>query len=170
MENASIRPHVTKWGLILGLVSAVITILIYITELYLTNQWVGYLSLVFTIAFMYLACKEFKDENEGILPFGKAFLVAFLVGLIGILLSSVVNYIYISFVDPNIMQNIVDAQLEKLANDPNVSDEQLEATENMMGMVTNPIFTVLSGLFGGAFFSAILALIVGAIVKKNPDQ
>ncbi len=169
MENTSIRPYVTKWGLILGLVSAVITVVIYLTELYLTNQWVGYASLIFTIAFMFLACKEFKEENGGVLAFGKAFLIAFLVGLIGILISSIVNYIYISFVDPNIMQNIMDAQLEKLANDPNVSDEQLEATENMMGMMTKPIFTVLSGLFGGAFFSAILGLIVGAIAKKNPD-
>jgi len=170
MEMTSIRPHVTKYGLILGLVAALFTIIFYISGLYLSQQWIGNLSFIFTLAFMVIACREYKTENGGILPFGKAFLVAFFVGLIGIVLNSIINYIYISLVDPGIMQNMMDKQLAELAENPSISDEQLEATEEMMANFQNPLFIVGSSLFGGAFISALLGLIVAAIVKKNPES
>jgi hypothetical protein len=83
--------------------------------------------------------------------------------------------LFILLVEPNYYKNIMEAQKTYMENylAGKVSDEQMAQTLEKMdaqaaGMT--PVSSMLKGLLGGVIWGGIVALIVGAIMKKNPDM
>ncbi len=61
-----------NYGAMLGLVLVVISLLIYILELY-ENQWISIISTIALIAGIVMGIKKFRDqENGGFISYGSA--------------------------------------------------------------------------------------------------
>ena len=167
MENTSTRSIAIKYGIILGVLCAILIAVIYIARL---NENFGYVGIAATIAILYLAIKEYKDENGGYMSFGKGVGMCVLLALIGGVIAGVFDFIYTSFVDPNILQTMLDEQMAKLEENPQMTDELIEQTRGWVENFSTPtarlIGGVVSGLLGGAFWGLILS----AIFKKDAPE
>ncbi len=171
-ESITFEEVVKKWGPIYGIVGLIYTLITTMFDFATMGLAVQALSFVILvgIAFtvFFLACKEYKDDNNGLLSFGRAFGIIALVGLIGGVIRAVGIYIYIKFVDTGYMERIQEAQEEmrERFGAPDVDTSELPEflkffqTVEFLGVAT--FFNVMLGVL-------IIGLIVAAIVHKKED-
>jgi drug/metabolite transporter (DMT)-like permease len=156
-----------KWGLIMGLAGTIFTAVLY--GLKIQNNPVQYLSFLITIGCLVLACREFKAGNEGSMTLGQGFMTGFLACVISSVISAVFLTVWFNVIDPefvNTMREQAVADMEKRG----MEDEQIEQGMQMMGFMFNPWFFVVSALVAGPIIGAIVALIVAAVMKKEPSR
>ena len=169
MELSKTGPVAQKYGLILGLALTAFQMVIFTAGLF-TNQALGYLSWVILIGLLIVAIKAYKDENEGFMTFGKGVGVGALTSIIGAVIVTLVVFIYIQFVDPGIIDQMVDMSIEKAAEmNPTLDDEALEQARGMTEKFILP--GIIGGsLLGTAIMGTIFSLIISAIMKNDPPK
>jgi len=161
-----------RYGLFLG-----IGLMVYSTVLQLAGQGgnqtlTTYLLLAIVTGVIVLAQKNFKDQGDGYMSFGKGFTVGSLVLLISTLLNSLFTYVYLTLIDTAAMDAIVEAGREEGIRDMEERgmsdaeiDQALELTDMFLSaeFITGVIFLTIM------FFGLILVLIITAFTqKKNP--
>ena len=165
------KPFV-KFGLINGVLAIVWQLLMYITGLNRNAdaQWFNALAIAITIFMMYLAVKDYRqNEGNGWITFGKAFNLAFLVGLIGGLISTAFYFIYISFIDKDFIEFQKKLQYDKMS-EKGMSEEMVEKAMKQAATFMTPQMQFIFGLVFAFILSALLALIIASIMKKkNPE-
>ncbi len=168
MEKKQTIQHVMNYGLITGLVLIAYSLLLYIIGQSL-NQLLEYLAIVILAYLIYLFSKIHRDKiNEGILPYGKGFTLGFLIGFFAGIILSFFSYIQITLIDPS----LVDKQLELMEQkffERGMSEEQVEAAINISKKWMTPVGIFFGSLLSFSFWSAIIALITAAILKKDPS-
>ena len=164
------KPSV-KFGLINGGIGVLFNLILYITGLNRGSNSFQMIGLIIPIVCMVLAIKSYKEEiGNGWINFGKAFNLAFIVGLIGGAIGSVYHFLFIKFIDPSFIQFQLQQQQEKLADkgyDDVFIESALKRTEPFLAPpVQFGIAMVISVLF-----AAVIALIIAGIMKKpNPEE
>ena len=168
--QSAVRP-----GIILGLVSLVLTYVAYfIDSSYLASGYFGLVSLVLFFGLIIYFGKEYRNELGGFMSFGTAFNFSFFTILISGLIGLVGSILLFHVIDPSLPQVLgeitFESQLEMMEKfgaspdslAPEVLDDMREAS------VSN--FTLIGQLKGfgiGLIAYAIIALILGAILKKK---
>jgi hypothetical protein len=161
-----------KYGLIMGLISAVTAAINYSTKLFLNqgaSLGLSVISLVITIVIFVLACREFKSQNGGFMKLGQGFMTGFWATVISSLIGAAFIYVWLTVVDPTIMDQIKENTAAQFAQQ-GLSDEQIEQAMSFSSMTLKPGFMAGSVVLAGIIFGAILALIVAAIMKKEPPE
>ena len=168
--QSAVRP-----GLIIGLVSLVITYIAYfIDSSYLASGYFGLIALVLFFGLIIFFGKEFRKESGGFLTFGNAFNFSFFAILISGLIGLIGNILLFHVIDPTLPQVLADqtfeTQLEMMenfgANPDSIPSEDLDK----MREASASNFTLVGQLKGfgfGLIAYAIIALILGAILKKR---
>jgi len=178
MENYQ-QPYMgtaLRYGLIGGLVLIIVSLMGYILGMNDSGNQAGSigLSLLRTAAvvvFMVLAVRAQRNElQSGYITFGRAFVVALLVGVVGGLLRSVFEVLYVSVIDPDFMQRAMDAVYQQY-EEMGMSEEQIEQSISMVKMFMNPGGLLIGNLIYVLIGSTILGLIIGGVMQKKPlDQ
>ena len=167
-EQVSVKDIAIKWGLIYAVVSIFIALVLQMTGL-AAEQWAGWVNLPFSIAFIYLAHKAFKDEGDGFMSYGQGLGLGTLVNVIASILGSIFSYIYIAFIDDSIIQIAKDRAYEQWEAQ-GMSDAQIETAEGVMDFMMAPPMMALMGLIAGIFFGFILSLIVSIFTKNSREE
>lgn len=164
-----------KPGLIIGLVTLVLTYLAYFIDSALLTAW--YYGLVIMVLFFGLIIyfgKEYRKEAGGFLSFGSAFSFSFFAILISGVVGLVGNILLFHVIDPTLPQVLgeltFDAQLKMMEGLGQNPDSMPTETLDAMREASASSFTLMGQLkaFGfGLIFYAIIALILGAILKKR---
>ena len=165
MENTSTRSVAIKYGIILGLLCAILIAVIFIGRL---NQYVSYVGIALTIVMCYLAIQEYKGENDGYMTLGKGVGLCVLMTLIASVISGAFDFVYTSFVDPGILDIMIDEQMDKMAENPQMTDEAIEGAREMAKRFSTPTLRLAFSLVGGVLGGAFWGLITSAILKKDP--
>ena len=165
VPEVSLGKNALNYGLILGGISVVYSILLWVMG-QTTNKSLGYISLLFSIGVMYYGTKSYRDKHMGgFMTYGKAFSSNFLIGLYSAIIGTIFTFILFKYLDPNLLVTIketaIDAAMQK---NPNLTSEQLESS---LSFFMSPVFITISALLGSAFFAAILALLVSIFHKKE---
>ena len=90
-----------KWGLIYGLLGTIIGLVPLILEM--QAPWITIVNIALAIVMYLLAMKEFKTANGGYMTFGEGFRIAIVAALISGVIRCVINYVYVKFVDTDVM-------------------------------------------------------------------
>ena len=164
-----------KPGLTIGLVSLVITYLAYfIDSSYLASGYFGLVALVLFFALIIYFGKEFRKDLGGFMSFGTAFNFSFFAILISGVVGLIGNMLLFQVIDPSLPQVLgnltFESQLEMMENfgasPDSIPTEELEK----MKEASASNFTLVGQLKGfgfGLIAYAIIALILGAILKKR---
>jgi len=173
-EPVTLQSHVIKWGLIVGAVSIVLTVLLYVVDYTLMVQ----LKTLAVMLLIYLGITiyagiDYRNNIGGFLPYGKAFVHGFLVLAVSALLATIFNMVLYNVIDTELPQKLTDASLEntrEMMVSFGAPEETIDqALEEARGR-TESQFTITGQLIGYAsilFFSALMALISAIFVKKN---
>jgi hypothetical protein len=164
-----------KPGIIIGLVALVITYIAYfIDSSYLASGYFGLIALVLFFSLIIYFGKEYRKEVGGFMSFGTAFNFSFFAILISGVIGLIGNILLFHVIDPSLPQVLgeltFETQLEMIegfGQNPDsmpteVLDEMREAAASNFTLVGQ-----LKGFGFGLIAYAIIALILGAILKKK---
>ncbi|GEM_PF-3119042 len=122
----------------------------------------GFVSLFSFIAVPVLAVWYFKNKGE-VVTLGKSVKLGVLVGLLGGLLVGIYAFIYFKFINPDIIDQIIEMSNQMLEESGILSEEQIAkqtetsqsifAPMQLVGNIfTGLLYGVIGGLLGGLFF------------------
>ena len=157
-----------KWGLIVGLVMIVYSLIILMSGQFGNNllQSVAYLFLIVGIV---LAHKEYKQSGDGFMSYGKGLGLGTLTVLVAVVLSSIFGYIYMTMIDPGVIDMIKEQQVTQL-QEQGMSDAQIEQAMGFSESFMTPGALTIFGILITTFVGFILSLIVTAFTKNsNPE-
>jgi hypothetical protein len=171
--NTSTFQVALKWGLIIGLIDIVINLVAYlINRSLLVSFWLGGSVLVVNVVMMVIAVKNRKQQLDGQIQFGEAFLFTFVTALGALFLSLVYNYVLYNFIDTGLTDYIKEQAIEKaqaMMEKFNASAEDIDKAISKMqeeDMSQTPS-KILIGMLWGSLFNAIPSLIIAAIFKTK---
>lgn len=167
-----------KSGLIIGVVSIVVFIIMYVADFKPVGIMMPFVillvGLAINIAILVILFKKYRNEIGGFISFGDAFLYCFIALVAATVLSTIFTFLFIQFIEPNYYKSIMDAQKTYMENylSGKVSEEQMAQTMDKIdeqAAKMGSLSTTLKNLAFSTLFSGVIALIVGAIMKKKPD-
>ena len=163
-----ILKHSATYGAIIGFALIIYTILLYIADLSL-SRGLGYLSYVIIIAGLFLSIKKFR-ENEPLdaIKYGKALGVGVLTCVFMGFIGSVFTYLQFRFLDPDLVNKILEMSEEKLL-DKGLSEDMIEMQSEFMMKFMSPGIMALSSFISYIFMGTVFSLILAAILKKEPN-
>jgi hypothetical protein len=174
-EQQSPFQAAVKPGITMGLVSLAVTFIAYfIDSTLLASGWFGLVALVVFFGLLIYFGKQYRAEIGGYMTFGTAFNFSFIAILISGLVGLIGQVLLFNVIDPELGGVLADliysnqlSFMEKLGQnpdnmDPKVLQQMKESSESQ--------FTLMGQLKGfgiGIIIYAIIALILGAILKKK---
>ena len=167
-----------KSGLIIGVVSIIVFIIMYVGDIKPVGIVMPLAMLAIGIAIsvtvLVVLFKKYRTEIGGYISFRDAFLYCFIAFSVSVILSQFFSYMFITLVEPDYYKNVMEAQKAWMENylAGKVTEEQLAETLDKIDVQTadmNKFSTSLKNIGGSLVFFGIISLIVAAIMKKNPD-
>jgi hypothetical protein len=155
-----------KYGLILGLISIVLTIIFFVVGMNpFEGGWKSWLNTCLAILFVVLAHKNFKDNGDGFMSYGQGLGIAMVTFLVSMVVSGIFSYIYLQFIDPSAFEQI----WEKAAADMEAKGQSQDQIDVAMSW-GRKLFWVFF-IVGGAFIGLLIGLVVSIFTqKKAPEQ
>lgn len=171
-QTTSTKQIALTYGLILGFLSIAFAVVMYALGKHLEGGTLNtVVSLLLNIGFIVFGLRAFKTANGGLLSLSEALKTGIAVALIGAILSLIYTYIFMTYIEPNFMDQVMELQQQKMLEaNPNLTDEQLEAMANMTKKFSSPIIIMAIGLVWSLFLGFIISLIAGLIMKKTEEQ
>ena len=173
--NEIIKKNGISFGIITGVVSALITTAIYSIDLNLfTKWWLGIIIFIIYITIGIILLSKTKKELKGIFTFKQAFTTYFISAVIGILISVGFNILLFNIIDPSVKDTLNDITIKYTAETMEKfgapSSAISEAVKKMQE--SNP-YSTIELLKGSAFSiagSALFGLLLALIFKSKPSQ
>ncbi|GAA4900483.1 DUF4199 domain-containing protein [Flaviramulus aquimarinus] len=171
----SLKSIATNYGLYLGALLALITVLAYAVNLeLLTNMWMGIFIMIAIIVLGIISVAKIKQVQNGFASFKQAFTAYFITVLIGLLISTFVSYLLFNFIDPEaseiLKEKTIEKTVEMMEGFNSSSDVIAETVEQIESQNQYSLGNIAKGLAGYLVFFSVIGLIVAAAMKKsNPD-
>ncbi|SHE74527.1 Protein of unknown function [Mariniphaga anaerophila] len=165
------------YGIYLGLISILLSVIIYITGLIeklglMGTALIGIASLVLTFVFLLIFSKNYRKEMGGYISFSDAFQFGLLAILFSVILSTVYNYIFHTLIDPEYTKNIMMVMQQKTITymeNAGVPETQIDKAIEKFEDLPSLWDTLRQGIVSGLISGVILSLITAAIVKKKEE-
>lgn len=175
MINEIVKRNGISFGVIIGIVSALITATIYAVNINLfMSGWLGASIIgIYFILCIVLLTKTKKDLN-GVFPYKEAFTTYFIAAVIGIAISTFFNIILFNFIDPSVKDTLKELtarytmeMMQKFGTPASAINEALKKLNE-----SNPysIIELLKGSVYSIVFNSIFGLIMAAFFKSNTTQ
>lgn len=175
MEQQSIPTQKISinYGLVLGVVSVVLGVILYVTNAYLSPHWSQTLiSSTLFILFLVLGIRAYKTANGGFLSLTQAIKVGISIALIGAVISSVWQLLLSEVIEPGMMEQMMEVQRSTMIEqNPNMTQEQIDMAMDMASAFQSPWIILAITLITNIFFGLIVSLIAGlAMRRKRPNE
>ncbi len=160
---------IAKFGLINALLLIALNLLGYITNTQISFSLL-YKILVFAIVigtsyFGIIACR--KENHEGFLTYGQGVGIGFLINALGCFILSFYTYIFVVFIDPDFLANII-MQAKKMMIERGDSEELISTSMEWVKKFTTPFyFSLFAGI--GNLFSSLIGVLLLAIFTRKED-
>lgn len=173
-EKESLLKAGANTGLILGVISAILTFLIYfVNPNTLASGTYGFgLLAVFTVLAIILGIR-YRKSLGGYISFGEAYKFSIIAFIVMILIGIITSILLFLVIDPALPARLAEqtientlAVMEKFGAVDALSDEQIDEMRD--GIIEGyTIFGILKANLMSIIFYSILSLIVAGIVKKK---
>ncbi len=173
--NEIIKKNGISYGIVTGVVGALITTAIYSIDINLfTAWWITLLNVIFYVTIGVLLLSKTKKELNGIFPFKDAFTTYFISAVVGILISVGFNIILFNFIDPSAKESIKEVSIkyavEMMEKFNTPSSAINEAVKKMQESDPYSPIELLKGSIFYIVFSALFGLLLALIFKSKSTQ
>lgn len=171
ISKASSKKVMINYGVLLGIVTVLLNVIMYVTNNYLQPHWsLNILGLLIFIVIVVMALKAFKKDNGGYLKLGEALKIGLGVSLIGAIIGAIYTFLLMTVLEPTYMDQVMEIQQEAML-ERDMTQEQIDAALEMSQKFSGPGIVIAFQLIGGLFFGFIISLISGLALKKdNPYE
>lgn len=164
---------VVKNGLLAGVSGIVVSLVIYLIEPKGFISWGGWVVIFPVLYCMVQATKETREANEGLATLREAFTPAWLTYLIYTVIYSLFTYVLMNIIDPGLIDLAKEASIEAMEKMSGMlGEEAMQAAIEEMEKNNPYRFSaiIMTMFFSLVFPGAIVALIIGLIMKKNKPE
>lgn len=174
MEKST-KSSAANYGVILGIVLALITVLAYAFMLELFNQWwLLFVLLFIIIATGTIAAIKSRKILGGYISFKNAFTSYFIAILTGTLISTIVSIIIFNFIDPEAAATVQEMNLESSremmesfgATEADIEKAMTKASEQDSFSLASQAQRYVFGL---VFYCVIGLIVALAVRRKDPN-
>lgn len=130
---------------------------------------IGFISFAVWIGGVVMAVRAYRTELGGYMSFGEGFRVGFFTFLVISAISAVWNFLFYSFIAPEFLEKTLEF-VQYTMEDGGADDGTIDTMMGIYERVYTPSGFMLMSLVGGTIFGAIVSLIIGAAMKKNPPE
>lgn len=173
LVNNNPRPPLFKTalesGAIITAVLIVYSMILYLMDLH-TVQWLGYVAIGVMLVALYVAGNNYR-KSGGRAPFtyGQAYKFLALTLVIASVLGGIFNYIYFTWIAPEIVDLAIDQSYEEML-ERGMSEKQAEQQMNhVLPYMTSIIFALFS-VVGSIFWGLLASLIMAAMLKRETSS
>jgi len=168
MEKPSTARIALKWGIVSAVMIIIYTVALYISGLFKTPalSWIPFIFLLFGIV---MSLREFKLMNTNFINFSEGLGLGTLMSAVCAIIASIFNYIYITFIDTTILQQMRELQIEQLEQQ-GLSSEQIEQAMEMASRFATPGLTLLFSMIVYVICGLIFSLVISAIIKNSKPE
>ena len=173
--NEIIKKNGISFGIITGVVSALITTAIYSIDLNLfVKWWLGIMIFLVYIIISIILLSKTKKELKGIFSFKEAFTTYFISAVIGILISVGFNILLFNVIDPSAKDAINEIVIKYTAETmQKFGAPSASIAEAVKKMQENNPYSTIELLKSSSFSiagSALFGLLLALIFKSKPSQ
>lgn len=160
-----VTSHIIK-GTILGGISILLSILIYVFNLYTVKElnWVSYAIIIGGIIYGNIL---YANQNGNNVSFGNIFAHGFKTTAVLIVITVAYTLLALKVLFPDMIDKIIDMSRIEMEKNPKLTDEMIEQGIAMTKKFFVP-FAIGGVLIGTGFMGAIASLIGAGVAKKNP--
>ncbi len=168
----SARPTGIRYGLILGLISSVLSAVMLMTNMVdfsgTKSNWISnVITWGVSIFVFYKAIETHKEELGGFISLGRCVTLGFWVGLISGAISAAFMYVYFTLIDASFLEKTMDVMRASM-EDKGMSAGDIDKAISMTSWFISPGVMSIFGLISGIIMGIILSFLVGLVVKKDP--
>ena len=157
------------YGAILGLITIIYTILLYVMDQSF-NKTLGYVNSLFIIVMVYYGAKSYRDNYlNGYITYGRALGISMIIVLVSGVIGTIYFFIHTNIIDTEYLTKSLQYAEEELIKKGTMSDDQIEMAISMQKKMMTPAIMALIGLVGSAFWGFIISLVTSIFVKKQGD-
>jgi hypothetical protein len=173
--NEIIKKNGISYGIISGVVAALITATIYAIDLNLfTAWWVTLISITFSIVISILLLSKTKKDLNGVFSFKEAFTTYFISTIIGIMISVSFSIILFNLIDPSAKEAVKEISIKYAVEMMEKFNTPSSAiNEAVVKLQENDQFSIVEQLKGSVFsivFSSLFGLLLALVFKSKPSQ
>ncbi len=174
METPTTAPVTTtaaglRYGLLTGLVSIIFTFILFAIGQE-GNGGLASVAFAILIVGIVLAHKAFKATNEGYMSYGQGLGIGVLVGGVNGVLTTVFNYVYRTFIDPDMVARAMDQMRAKLEEAGSMSEAQIEQIVSASTKYSGGAFGLAIGIVSGFLLGLLFSLVIAAITKNAKPE
>lgn len=164
----SVSVNALWYGLIGGAAGIVFSLILFLLDLH-TNRYLGMLGLLVMAGVMVWGTIDYRNKYMGgYMPYGKAFVSCFLIGLVAVIISIIYYYFFVTLIHPGFVNEMSEMAREQLMNQyPDWSDEQIDQAMNAQAFMMKPTAMVIMGFITNVIVATVLALIAAIFIKKE---
>jgi len=171
IQKADSKKFIINYGLLLGIVSVILGVVIYVTNAYLNPSWIySVISIAIPIVIITLGIKAYKTANGGYLGLGEAIKVGLGIAVIGVIITAIWTLLVMTVIEPEYMNNVMAGQRDKMMEtNPNMTESQMNAAMEITSKFSSPWIAMAMNIVWSLFSGLIISLISGLVMKKeNP--
>jgi hypothetical protein len=160
------------YGAYYGLASILSMLLFYVLNFEIRSSLPTLIGYGLLILFMVMGTKNYRDhELGGFISYGSALGTGVLISICGGFLIAGWTVILFSFIDPEMVQRILDSTQEQMIQQ-GMPDAEVEKALDMARRFMTPTWLFLLSIAGSAFMGFLFSLFTSIFLKKdsNPFQ
>ncbi|WP_017257796.1 DUF4199 domain-containing protein [Pedobacter arcticus] len=175
--------ELNKFALSNGIIIAIITIAIQLVTYYavpnlLGATWYGLMITLVSLGIYIFFAIDLRKKIGGYWSFKEALSGVFIMSLVANLASSVFNFVFYRFIEPNAYDKVkgyvadgMTGTFEKMGMSGDALDDAIEkATESLKSQYMPSIGDFFRNLVIAILVGFVLSLIFAAVLKKNPPM
>ena len=176
-NNVSPAKSALLYGMLFGVIMILEFVIGYVLDIDpQTNKAYGISINVFNFLilpglFIYIGCNNFKIKlNSGFISFGQCLKIGVTICILAALIYSIFTSIF-NVLFPEYFSHMFDKMRTIMAEkSPQLTSEQIDMAISFSKKFLNPAIAIPTTVGMYAFLGLIFSLIIGAIVKKDPNQ
>jgi hypothetical protein len=154
-----------KYGIMVGLGSVILHLILFITHIYVENPYIAYLDNLIMLLGLILACSAFRKGFYNTMTFKQGIMVGFWTILTSSLITATFIFIYIEF-DKDLLEGLRSQEMLDLASQK-LPEAQFDAIMKRMDTLMSPWFIAFVRLARGLGIGIVLSAIVATVMKKD---
>lgn len=170
----AVKKNGINFGIILGVVSVLITATIYATDITNFVNWMlGIGIFLVALVILIIAVAKAKKAQNGFISFKEAFTTYFIAAALALAIGTIFNYLLFNLIDPSAKETLteetINMSVEWMQKAGSSSEDIKKVVDEARAADSFGIVGLIKSYFFGLIFHIIIGLIVAAAMKKTAN-
>ena len=159
-----------NYGIYLAAASILLHVSLFAMGKHLEQDWkVTVLGIAITAVLITLGIKKFKEANGGLLSLGQGLKTGISIALISTVIYIVYTLLFMNVIAPDTMEQGLELARQKLEENPNMSEDQIEAALEMQKKFSSPGILAAVMLVFSLFIGFVISLIASLVMQRKEE-